>query len=208
VTIRKDETHRVWIFVVDSHNSEDLRDLDHLDGILWGSNPNTRRGDLVLMYRTAPYSDFPYVFVAASDPRPALRKDHADAGHVIELGEKIRLTKPLTLTKIKSSARLSDWAFAIYQQGIMRRTRDVKEEGVWPSLRLLLTTHNPALKMFLSTFETPQFYSKLGARDASLRGCTWSASTGSRPKVGERYLNDICYGIRGAGFCKQSSRAV
>ena len=24
----------------------------------------------------------------------------------------------------------------------------------------------------------------------------------------ERYLNDICYGIRGSGFCKQSSRAV
>src|SRR5258708_24971723 len=24
----------------------------------------------------------------------------------------------------------------------------------------------------------------------------------------ERYLNPICYGIRGSGFCKQSSRAV
>jgi len=24
----------------------------------------------------------------------------------------------------------------------------------------------------------------------------------------ERYLNHICYGIRGSGFCKQSSRAV
>jgi hypothetical protein len=40
---------RVWVFVVDSRNREDLRDLDHLDGILWGANPNARRGDLVLM---------------------------------------------------------------------------------------------------------------------------------------------------------------
>jgi hypothetical protein len=65
------QSQQVWIFMVDSRNSEDLRDLDHLDAILWGANPHTKRGDLVLMYRTAPYSDIPYVFVAGFDPRPA-----------------------------------------------------------------------------------------------------------------------------------------
>lgn len=188
VKIGKDETRRIWIFVVDSRNSEDLRDLDHLEAILWGSNPNTRRGDLILMYRTAPYSDFPYMFVATSDPRPTLKKDHADASHVIELGEKIRLAKPLTLAKIRSSSRLSNWAFAIYQQGIMRRKRDVKEEGVWPSLRLLLTTHNPAVSGLLSKFDTPRSHPRGGLRNASsISAAHGSHSRGPDRRAGQRH---------------------
>ena len=36
--------------MVDSRNHEDLRDLDHLNEILWGANPNAAKGDIVLMY--------------------------------------------------------------------------------------------------------------------------------------------------------------
>lgn len=133
---------RVWIFVVDSRNGDDLRDLDHLDAILWGSNPNARRGDIVLMYRTAPYSDIPYVFTAASDPRPTRRSDRADTDYVITLAQKIRLLRPVTLGDIKNTAALSRWSFARNQQGVMRRRHDVAEEGAWKPLRGLLVLRN------------------------------------------------------------------
>src|SRR5438477_12658020 len=105
--IGEDRSPRVWIFMADSRSTEDLRDLDHLEAILWGSNPNARRGDLVLMYRTAPYSDIPYVFVAGSDPRPTRPQDRADTTHVIELVEKIRLVQPVSLAQIKTTPQLS-----------------------------------------------------------------------------------------------------
>jgi len=133
---------RVWIFVVDSRNADDLRDLDHLDAILWGSNPNTRRGDVVLMYRTAPYSDLAYVFTAASDPRPARRSDRTVSDYVINLVDKVRLLRPVTLVEIKGTAALSCWSFTRNQQGMMRRRRDVIEEGAWRALRRLIVSRN------------------------------------------------------------------
>jgi hypothetical protein len=145
----RDREERIWIFVVDSGNLKDLRDLDHLDGILWGSNPNTRRGDLVLMYRTAPYSDIAYMFRAASNPRQARREDGASTDEVIDLTDKVRLINPLTLQSLKQNRGLSAWSFPRYQQGIMRRRRDIKAEGVWPVLRRLLLDENPAARGLL-----------------------------------------------------------
>ena len=71
-------TPKIWIFVVDSRNHSDLSDLDHFDDILWGANPNTKKGDIVLMYRTRPYSDIAYVFAAISNPRLTETADLAD----------------------------------------------------------------------------------------------------------------------------------
>ena len=58
--------------------------MDHLDKILWGANPNTCKGDLILMYRTAPYSDIAYIFSARSALRPTRRSDAADTPYVIQ----------------------------------------------------------------------------------------------------------------------------
>jgi hypothetical protein len=111
---------RIWIYMVDGQNSEDLRDLDHLDGIIWGANPNTQKGDLVLMYRTAPYSDIAYIFRAQSQPREDTKPKISAMPYVIELGEKIRLQQPLSLRQIKANRALTTWSFARNQQGAMR----------------------------------------------------------------------------------------
>jgi hypothetical protein len=141
---------RIWIFMVDSGNSEDLRDLDHLSGILWGANPNTQKGDIVLMYRTAPYSDIAYIFRALSVPRETRHSDHADANYVIELGEKIRLQHPITLFQIRANRALAQWSFARYQQGVMRRSRDIDEEGFWLPLRDLIISKNKELRPLIT----------------------------------------------------------
>lgn len=147
---------RVWVFMVDSDNYEDLRDLDHLDAILWGSNPNARQGDVVLMYRTYPYCDIAYVFSATSDPRPTRPDDLADMDYVIELGDKLRLSRPLRLAEIRSSGALSRWSFARHQQGIMRHKKDIRQEGFWESLRSLLVARNPSLARLLTRLEGPR----------------------------------------------------
>ncbi|MBC7933184.1 MAG: toll/interleukin-1 receptor domain-containing protein [Rubrivivax sp.] len=149
----KAEKPRVWIFMVDSRNSEDLRDLDHLDAILWGANPNVRDGDIILMYRTAPYSDIAYIFSASSEPRLTRPEDRADPHYVIELSNKFRLSRPLTLKEIRHNNLLSEWSFARYQQGAMRRKKDIKKEGVWNSLRSLLIARNPSLARVLKELE-------------------------------------------------------
>lgn len=136
------QSRRVWIFVADAANKQDLNDLDHLDALLWGSNPNARQGDLVLMYRTAPYSDLAYVFTAASDAREAKRGDRADAKFVIHLRDKVRLLQPLKLRQIRSNRALAKWAFARNVQGVMQRKRDVIAEGAWPALRKLIVKNN------------------------------------------------------------------
>jgi hypothetical protein len=147
---------RVWIFMVDSRNSEDLRDLDHLDAILWGANPNARMGDITLMYRTAPYSDFAYLFSAASDPRPTRAADRASMRYVIELGDKVRLSRPLALAEVQNDSRLKGWSFSRQQQGAMKRKRDIKQEGFWEALRSRLVAHDPSIAERLREIEGEQ----------------------------------------------------
>lgn len=168
---QKSQPRRVWIFVADSGNKQDLSDLDHLDAILWGSNPNTRRGDLVLMYRTAPYSDIAYIFVAASDPRKARRSDRADAKFVIQLTDKVRLIRPVKLERIRGTAALSQWSFARTVQGVMRRRKDVIEEGAWSSLRQLIIRGNPYVASLLRAVSPgrTRTLKKPGKRTAKIR---------------------------------------
>lgn len=154
----KTRTPKIWIFVVDSRNSEDLSDLDHFDSLWWGANPNSRKGDIVLIYRKAPYSDLAYVFLATSDPRPTEPADRADMAYVIELGAKIRLNNPITLKELRKHASLFRWSFARYPHGIMRRSKDVKQEGAWTDLRTLIVERNPAVSRSLAHLEGLRSY--------------------------------------------------
>jgi len=144
---------RIWIFVADSRNRQDLRDLDHFDGILWGSNPNTRKGDLVLIYRTSPFKDLAYLFTATSDARPKTN-EKVDMKYVIDLGNKVRLKKPITLDDLRKHKRLRKWTFARTPQGIMMRRKDLIEEGIWKSLKSLLLKQDASLLRVFEHFES------------------------------------------------------
>lgn len=180
--------------MVDAKNSVDLRDLDHLDGILWGSNPNTRKGDLVLMYRTAPYSDIAYIFRAQSEPREKTQADQADMPYVIELGDKIRLQHPVTLKQMKANRALAEWSFARHQQGMMKRKKDIREEGYWKPLRNLIITRNKGLRTLIKRLEGQSQAQSLAKRTSSrmIRRLPQirvflSYSSGDRAKVHKLY---------------------
>lgn len=139
---------KIWFSVVDAKNAQDLSDLDHLSEIIWGANPNAKKGDMILMYRTAPYSDIAYVFRAKSDARPTKREDKTDTGHVIELSAKARLTTPVSLKDLKTDPLLKHWSFARNQQGTLRRKKDIREEGYWALLKKLILKKNKSVNVF------------------------------------------------------------
>ena len=67
----------VWIASKESYLDANGNDAEHLDpasglggeGLWWTCHKDTKPGDLVLLYRTAPQSDIAYLFEAASDAR-------------------------------------------------------------------------------------------------------------------------------------------
>jgi len=134
---------RVWIYMADPKTIRDIVNLAHESSLTWGANPFTSKGDIVLMYRCAPFSDIAYAFTALSAPRTSVRADGTDAKHAIELGAKVALIVPITFKEIKRETSLADWAFARNPQGVMQRKRDITAEGTWPALLRLITRSNP-----------------------------------------------------------------
>lgn len=58
------QRRRVWLYMVDGRNTADLASLDAHGFDTWRGHRSTRAGDLIVMYRTAPFSDIGYVFKA------------------------------------------------------------------------------------------------------------------------------------------------
>ncbi|HJQ39984.1 MAG TPA: toll/interleukin-1 receptor domain-containing protein [Thermoanaerobaculia bacterium] len=149
---------RVWLYIADGASTVDLRDLDHLDSLTWGANSHTRKGDIILMYRGAPYKDIFYSFEALSDPEPADRRSQVYLPDIILLGKKRRVPRPITLDDLRADPILRKWSGSRSPQGVMQRRQDLIAEGVWPRLKKLLqyqdvseVRHSPAdLKIFLS----------------------------------------------------------
>jgi hypothetical protein len=131
--------------MVDGRNTEDLALLDTRGFDTWRGNRGTKAGDLVLMYRTAPYSDIAYIFRARSDARPTKRSRNWQWHHAIDLSEGYRLQRALALSEMKREPALTHWSFLTYQQGIMNRKKDLIEEGVWPRVRQLLEARGRSL---------------------------------------------------------------
>jgi hypothetical protein len=133
---------RVWMSFVDSLNIEDQRDLDHLSSVVWGANRHARKGDVILIYRTAPFSDIKHLFVAGSNGRATRKEDLSDTEYVVELENKISLPDPIQLAEIRKDKILRNWSFAKQQQGMLRRNQDITDEGYWNRLLHLIVKKN------------------------------------------------------------------
>jgi MoxR-like ATPase/tetratricopeptide (TPR) repeat protein len=144
---------RVWFYMATGDDERQVNLLAQRDALSWGANPNTHAGDLVLMYRTAPYSDFAYLFRAQSDAREAQQTENWPWSHAVELGDKVPLERPVTLAQVRAHPRLADWNLAQIPRGAMRRAADVRAEGYWEPLRGLLVAWNPQLGGPLANWE-------------------------------------------------------
>src|ERR1700754_2995075 len=89
---------KVWLYMADGRQLGDLARLDSAGFDTWKGNPQTRSGDLILMYRTAPYKDLVYVFLAVSDSRPVEDWYWKDA---VDIGDGYRLPQAITRAELK-----------------------------------------------------------------------------------------------------------
>ena len=71
---RIERQYRVWVTKPEFYAEADGRDRDDLDPALapdfdgwWRCHKDTRKGDFIFLYRTAPRKDVPYFIQAASD---------------------------------------------------------------------------------------------------------------------------------------------
>ena len=134
----------VWLYMATGNDPVQLDLLARKDQVTWGANPNTRAGDIVLMYRTAPYSDIAYLFRAKSDVRPTPQTNTWKWDFGVELGDKVDLHNPVSLKSLRDQPALQEWGLLhANMQGAMRRQKGIQEEGQWESFRGLLVAWNP-----------------------------------------------------------------
>jgi len=145
-------THRkrkVWLYMVDGRNNEDLAILDAAGFDTWRGNPQTKAGDLVLMYRTAPYSDIAYIFAALGDAQKTPPSRHWPWNNAVDLGDGFRLRRVIKLDELKAESSLKGWDFLKNQRGAASRKADMQEQGVWRGLRSMLQSRDPELHLYL-----------------------------------------------------------
>lgn len=144
----------VWLYMATGDDPVQLDLLARKDQVTWGANPNTRTGDLVVIYRTAPHSDIAYLLRASEDAHPTKRTKEWKWDHAIRLGEKVTLERPLSLDEVRAHSGLAEWSLVkANMQGAMRRRQDIRTEGYWQTLSGLLVARNPFLAGVLATWE-------------------------------------------------------
>lgn len=136
------QKRNVWLYMVDGRNVEDLSLIDSRGFDTWQANRHTRAGDLILMYRTAPFKDIAYVFVARSDAR---KVEHWHGPYAIDIADGYRLPLTIKLDELREVAGLKKWAFFKSYQGMMLRKKDLQAEGVWPALRRIIQARAPGI---------------------------------------------------------------
>ena len=144
-----DRKPKVWLYMVDGRRNKDLAILDAEGFDTWRGNPGTKAGDLVLMYRTAPYSDIAYIFVAIGDAHKTTPSRLWGWKNAVDLGDGFRLRRVIKLDELKNEPSLKGWDFLEIQRGATSRKADLREQGVWRGLRSILESRDPELNRYL-----------------------------------------------------------
>ena len=134
------EERKVWLYMVDGRTVEDLALLDFKGFDQWRANRHTRAGDLILMYRTAPFSDIAYVFVARSNPRPM---EDWLWPYAIDIADGYHLPRVIKLSELRNVPALKHWHFLKIQRGMMQRSDDLVAQGAWPTLSRIIEERAP-----------------------------------------------------------------
>jgi hypothetical protein len=132
--------------MVDGRNSDDLAKLDFQGFDRWRGYPGTRAGDLIVMYRSAPFSDIAYVFIAASNAWPTKAERGWPWKFAVEIADGFRLQRVIRLQDLKRNSALRHWGFLRIQRGATIRRSDLQEQGVWPAFQRMLEDHAPGLR--------------------------------------------------------------
>jgi hypothetical protein len=141
--IRKPASRRqVWLLMVDGKNTKDLAKLDSDGSDVWKGNRLIKAGDLIVMYRTAPFSDFAYVFVARNKARK-VKKWYWP--YQVKISGGYRLSRTVKHRELRRHPVLKHWDFAKNARGFTQRLTDLEATGVWTDLSRLLVASSPGI---------------------------------------------------------------
>src|SRR6266849_4661841 len=111
--------HWVWVTTPEYYAEEDGSDRKDLDpsvqsdpGGWWTCHKNTRRGNLVILYRTKPKMDFGYLIQAASDAYSIADEEGAyEKGWDYGCDYQVlyRFSRPITLDDLRADPYMEEW---------------------------------------------------------------------------------------------------
>lgn len=179
-------SRKVWLYIAYGTYSKDLARLDAYGFETWQANRLTKAGDLIIMYRSAPYSDIAYVFVAKSDARRTRPADRVPWKFVVDIADGYRLPRVVTRDELKAVPGLSRWHFLRHARGAARRLDDLQEQGVWPALRRILEQRAP---------ELPRHFGRAWTGRGRRRYAFLSYSSHDRKRVNRMYEDLASQGI-------------
>jgi TIR domain len=147
--VTSDRKRNVWLYMVDGRNDKDLAKLDAEGFDTWRGNPKTEAGDLILMYRTAPYSDIAYVFVALGNAYKTNRSPAFPWENAVDLGDGFRLRRVIKLHELRNEPSLKSWGFLKILRGATSRKDDLRAQGIWRALQNILETRDSGFSSYL-----------------------------------------------------------
>lgn len=159
--IIKNPNRQNWVWVTTpefywDENNKERADLDPSLGESdaegwWTCDRRTNRGDLVLLYRTAPMKDIAYLIQAESNAY-SLEDDEYAAAHGWQWGcdyrPLLKFSYPLALSELRADAVLRNWC-AVRMQ-FQRRVFPIQPEE-WCRLMTLIGDANPRQQKCLRT---------------------------------------------------------
>lgn len=115
----------------------------------WTCSPDTRTGDLALIYRTTPKRDVAHLLEVTSDPKIVSRGEFK-GGYACGYVSRLQFDSPLSLQEMKADSVLTDW-------GPTRanfRTRSYQvEDRIWKRFIELLEKSNRGTKAAVRVLE-------------------------------------------------------
>lgn len=153
---------RYWVWVADqrSYLDEDgneRADLDPRNGLAnegwWTCHKDTKKGDLILLYRSRLKKDIGYLIQAGSDAYSIADDNIASSwGWDYGCNDNFlhKFASPLTLDSLRENPYLQDWG--ALRGNFQKRVYEIPDQH-WKRLSILLAEQNRGYKSFLSNIE-------------------------------------------------------
>lgn len=147
-----------WLWVTSKKyyqdkNGEERTELEPLNELFWTCNEETRKGDLIFLYRTSPKTDVKYLLQATSDACEVIEGDEFSEWHHCDVMVIFKFEKPLLSIEMKKNEILSnsDPVKRNYQgnKGSFEFTGDE-----WTEINDLLIEKNPDYKTFIELMKS------------------------------------------------------
>ena len=155
-TIINNPNRQYWVWVTKPDyywegHGQDRRILDpsvRMDrsGCWWTCDRRTLRGDLVLLYRTAPMKDLAYVLQAQTNAYSDEEAQERGWAYVCDFEPLIKFDEPVSLASLREDEVLRDWC-AVRMQ-FQRKVFPI-EPDEWRRLMTLIGDENPKQQRWL-----------------------------------------------------------